>query len=289
MLERHDHDPGVGPIRDAVIPRGAVRGPAPLPTPAQTRAVADLDDLAAGPAHPRRASRDRSSPPTRRRRDGRWGGMIDLGHQGLSARRRRRRPAARGAGHRGTRSAHGRPGRRGPGRDRRHDCGCRRRGPRVDRGRSPPRWQGPPQVMVGMSPAAGACRRRSSPSGRGWAAAGAAPPRVLGPRSDPCLCGRRPPRPGVPGRVLGLLRRRSASLLHVNVGAGELAAHIALRQGRLADVLTALHPAGTPRRGRWFTRACWRARPLRVGRCRRPCGWVATCVRCPNRGRGSRP
>ncbi len=43
-----------------------------------------------------------------------------------------------------------------------------------------------------------------------------------------------------------------ASLLHLNVGTGELAAHIALRQGRLADVLAALHPAGSPRRGHWF-------------------------------------
>ena len=51
---------------------------------------------------------------------------------------------------------------------------------------------------------------------------------------------------------LGCYETESASLLHVNVGAGELAAHIALRQGRLADVLAALHPEGSPRRGHWF-------------------------------------
>ena len=36
------------------------------------------------------------------------------------------------------------------------------------------------------------------------------------------------------------------------IGDGELAAHIALRQGRLHDVLMALDAAGTPRRGHWF-------------------------------------
>ncbi len=51
---------------------------------------------------------------------------------------------------------------------------------------------------------------------------------------------------------LGCYDTENASLLHVNVGAGELAAHIALRQGRLADVLSALHPEGAPRRGHWF-------------------------------------
>lgn len=51
---------------------------------------------------------------------------------------------------------------------------------------------------------------------------------------------------------LGCYDSESATLLHLNVGAGELAAHIALRQGRLGDVLTALHPEGAPRRGHWF-------------------------------------
>ncbi len=51
---------------------------------------------------------------------------------------------------------------------------------------------------------------------------------------------------------LGCYDNESAGLLHLNVGAGELAAHIALRQGRLADVLAALDGTGTPRRGHWF-------------------------------------
>jgi DNA-binding CsgD family transcriptional regulator len=51
---------------------------------------------------------------------------------------------------------------------------------------------------------------------------------------------------------LGCYDTESASLLHLNVGAGELAAHIALRQGRLADVVSALDGLGTPRRGHWF-------------------------------------
>jgi len=51
---------------------------------------------------------------------------------------------------------------------------------------------------------------------------------------------------------VGCYDSESAGLLHLNVGAGELAAHIALRQGRLADVLSALDPEGTPRRGHWF-------------------------------------
>lgn len=51
---------------------------------------------------------------------------------------------------------------------------------------------------------------------------------------------------------LGCYDNENASLLHLNVGAGELAAHIALRQGRLADVLSALDAVGTPRRGHWF-------------------------------------
>jgi len=51
---------------------------------------------------------------------------------------------------------------------------------------------------------------------------------------------------------VGCYDSESAALLHLNVGAGELAAHIALRQGRLADVLAALDDAGTPRRGHWF-------------------------------------
>ena len=51
---------------------------------------------------------------------------------------------------------------------------------------------------------------------------------------------------------LGCYDTDSAALLHLNVGDGELAAHIALRQGRLHDVLMALDAAGTPRRGHWF-------------------------------------
>ncbi|HNQ07432.1 MAG TPA: AAA family ATPase [Tetrasphaera sp.] len=51
---------------------------------------------------------------------------------------------------------------------------------------------------------------------------------------------------------LGCYDNENASLLHLNVGAGELAAHIALRQGRLADVLSALDAVGNPRRGHWF-------------------------------------
>ncbi len=51
---------------------------------------------------------------------------------------------------------------------------------------------------------------------------------------------------------VGCYDSESASLLHLNVGAGELAAHIALRQGRSAEVLTALDAAGAPRRGHWF-------------------------------------
>ncbi|HRC12113.1 MAG TPA: LuxR C-terminal-related transcriptional regulator [Dermatophilaceae bacterium] len=51
---------------------------------------------------------------------------------------------------------------------------------------------------------------------------------------------------------LGCYDTESASLLHLNVGAGELAAHIALRQGRLTDVLAALSDGGRPRRGHWF-------------------------------------
>ncbi len=51
---------------------------------------------------------------------------------------------------------------------------------------------------------------------------------------------------------LGCYDTENAGLLHLNVGDGELAAHIALRQGRFSDVLSALDGAGTPRRGHWF-------------------------------------
>lgn len=44
----------------------------------------------------------------------------------------------------------------------------------------------------------------------------------------------------------------AAGLLHVNVGVGDLDAHIALHQGRLPDVLSALEDTGSPRRGHWF-------------------------------------
>ncbi len=51
---------------------------------------------------------------------------------------------------------------------------------------------------------------------------------------------------------LGCYDSGNAGLLHLNVGAGELDAHIALRQGRLTDVLSALGAFGSPRRGHWF-------------------------------------
>ena len=54
------------------------------------------------------------------------------------------------------------------------------------------------------------------------------------------------------GEFLGCYDDEHASLLHENVGAGELAAHIALRQGRPGDVLSALDALGSPRRGHWF-------------------------------------
>lgn len=247
------HHEAVGPIRDAVtLTRGLFAGRAPLPTPAQRVAVADLDDLwrrtnspAAGVARLIVLS-DAAS------RDGRWAQMLELTSQA--------RRLAEGSGDARL------VGQAAVASETAQvvvlDVGAR------------------DAVVAAIESAAAAGLESVEADHRALAAflqvmggdiagglAHADAILAIGSRlgSRALLAKGFLVRGLIHGHVgnvglalacrdefVGCYDHESAGLLHLNVGAGELAAHIALRQGRLADVLAALDAAGTPRRGHWF-------------------------------------
>lgn len=253
LLERHDHDPGVGPIRDAVIlTRGLFAGRAPLPTPAQTRAVADLDDLWRRTGSPAAGVARLIVASDAAARDGRWVQMIDLGHQACRLAAGSGDPRLVGQATVALESAHVVALDVGA-RDAIADTIVAAADAGLESIEADHRALAALlQVMVGDIAgglahaeailAIGARLGSRAVLAKGFLVRGLIHAYVGDVRLA-LAC---------QGEFLACYDVESASLLHVNVGAGELAAHIALRQGRLADVLTALHPAGTPRRGHWF-------------------------------------
>ncbi len=247
------HHEAVGPIRDAVtLTRGLFAGRAPLPTPAQTRAVADLDDLWLRSASPAAGVVRLVVASDAASRDGRWAQMLDL---------------AREAGRLATGSGDPRLiGQAAVSLETAQvvamdvasrDAIVAAIGEAADAGlesieadhRSLAAFL---QVMAGEIAggmahadailAIGARLGSRAVLAKGFLVRGLIHAHVGDVRLA-LACQE---------EFLGCYDSGTASLLHVNVGAGELAAHIALRQGRLADVVSALHPADTPRRGHWF-------------------------------------